>query len=74
MKKSTLQIQPEPKNVQRADVAPTSGFSMMVDGHFKTQFDAENGAKKAATELLARYPMLKVEIYNSSTKKRTTVT
>ena len=37
---------------------------MVVDGHFKTQFAEDVAARKAATELLARYPMLQVEIYD----------
>jgi hypothetical protein len=32
---------------------------MVVDGHFKTQFSEEGAAKKAASELLASFPMLK---------------
>ena len=44
---------------------------MVVDGHFKTQFDDEASARKAATELLANYPMLQIEIYDASTKLRT---
>jgi hypothetical protein len=46
---------------------------MVVDGHFKTQFDDEGAAKKAATELLVIYPMLQVEIYDASSKVRTLV-
>ena len=75
MKKPTLQVkeQPQPRNIQRADIAPSDGYALVVDGHFKTQF-AENGAAmKAATELLAKYPMLQVEIYDASSKSRALV-
>ena len=75
MKKSKLQVneQPQPRNIQRADIAPTDGYALVVDGHFKTQF-AENGtAMKAATELLAKYPMLQIEIYDAASKSRTLV-
>src|SRR3954451_3132815 len=66
MKKSILRIeQQQPRNIQRADIAPETGYSMVVDGHFKTHFSQESSAKKAATELLARYPMLQVEIYDA---------
>ena len=73
MKKPTLRIEEQrPRNIQRADVVPsTSGYAIVVDGHFKTQFSEEGAAKKAAKELLARYPMLQIEIYNASTKLRT---
>ena len=72
MKMSTLQIrEPQPRNIQRADTAPASGFAMLVDGHFKTQYNSETAARKAAEELLALFPNLRVEIYNASTKVRT---
>ena len=74
MKKSTLRIeQQQPRNIQRADIAPEAGYAMVVDGKFKTQFSEESAAKKSATELLTRYPMLQVEIYDATTKARTKV-
>jgi hypothetical protein len=75
MKKPTLRIeqQQQPRNIQRADIAPEEGYSMVVDGHFKTHFSKESAAKKAATELLARYPMLQIEIYDAEAKSRTRV-
>ena len=73
MKKPTLHTeQPQPRNIQRADIAPTDGYALVLDGHFKTQF-VKGAAKKVATELLARYPMLQVEIYDASSKSRTLV-
>ena len=74
MKKPTLHIeQPQPRNIQRADIAPTEGYALVVDGHFKTQFAEEKTARKVATELLAKYPMLQVEIYDASSKSRVLV-
>jgi hypothetical protein len=75
MKKPRLQVeeQPQPRNIQRADIAPTDGYSLVVDGHFKMQFAEKGAATKAATELLAKYPMLQVEIYEASSKSRTLV-
>lgn len=58
---------------KRADIVPTSGYAMIVDGHFKTQFVDEAAAKKAATDLLAKYPMLKIEIYDAASKSRASV-
>ena len=66
IKKPTLRIQePQPRNIQRADIAPANGYAMVVDGHFKTQFSEEDAANTAASELLANFPMLQVEIYNA---------
>ena len=61
------------RTIQRADVAPTGGYAMVVDGHFKTQFSEPTEAKVPATQLLANFPMLKIEIYNAATKTRTLV-
>jgi recombinational DNA repair protein RecT len=74
IKKPTLQVQEQqPRNIQRADIAPADGFALVVDGHFKTQFDDEAASQKAAKELLEKYAMLQVEIYDASTKMRTLV-
>jgi hypothetical protein len=67
MKKPTQRIEePQPRNIQRADIAPANGYAMVVDGRFKTQFEKEGAAKQAATELLAKFPMLQIEIYDAS--------
>ena len=71
IKKPTLRIQePQSRNIQRADIAPANGYAMVVDGHFKTQFSEEDAANAAASELLANFPMLQVEIYNAKKKSR----
>jgi hypothetical protein len=71
IKKPTLRIQePQPRNIQRADIAPANGYAIVVDGHFKTQFSEEDAANNAASELLANFPMLQVEIYNAKEKSR----
>jgi hypothetical protein len=74
IKKPTFQIQEQqPRNIQRADIAPAGGFALVVDGHFKTQFESDVAAQEAAKELLVNYPMLQVEIYDASTKGRTLI-
>jgi len=54
----------------RADIPPASGFALMVDGHFKNQFETLKSAKDAAHELHARFPMLRLEIYDGVKKAR----
>jgi len=74
MKRPKLQIDnPPPPQVRRADIAPASGYAIVVDGHFKTEFAEERAARKAATELLAKYPMLRIEIYDASSKSQAPV-
>lgn len=70
MKKQTLHIEHQQPRNKRADIAPTEGYALVVDGHFKTEFGEAGAAKKAATELLAKYPMLQIEIYNAASKSR----
>lgn len=60
----------EPRIVQRADVAPTNGFSLVVDGQFKAHYDNGNAAQEAGAELLGRFPMLQVLIYDAVTRIR----
>jgi hypothetical protein len=75
MKKPTIHIEDQkPRNIQRADIAPTNGYAIVVDGHFKTQFVEEEAAQKVAKQLLAIYPMLQIEIYDAKSKLRSLVT
>jgi hypothetical protein len=54
----------------RADVPPAEGYALLVDGHFKNQFDALADAKTAATDLKSRFPILRIEIYDAAKKAR----
>jgi hypothetical protein len=72
MKKPVLSIEePEPKKPTRADRPPTDGFVMVVDGHFKSEFDAAEAAEAAGRKLKSAYPMLQIEIYDAATQLRT---
>jgi hypothetical protein len=74
IKKSNVQIEEQsPKDIQRADIIPTVGFALVVDGIFKKEFETDPAAQKAAKELLTKYPMLRVETYDASSKVRTLV-
>jgi hypothetical protein len=66
----TLVEETQPRNIQRADVAPANGFSLVVDGHFKTHYNDEKAAQEAGAELFGRFPMLQVLIYDAATKTR----
>jgi hypothetical protein len=74
LKKPTRPIETEPpKHVTRADVISSDGFTIVVDGIFKNEFESDAAARKAARGLLDKYPMLRVEIYDASKKVRTPV-
>jgi hypothetical protein len=61
----------EPKKAPRADRPPAEGFVVVVDGHFKSEFDTLEAAETSGRELKSTYPMLKIEIYDAATKVRT---
>lgn len=61
------------KVVQRADLPPTEGFTLLVDGHFKNQYDDLDMVKAAASKLLGKFPKLRVEIYDAQKKTRTPI-
>jgi hypothetical protein len=72
MKKPVLSLdEPEAKKAVRADRPPTEGFSTIVDGHFKSDFDTVDAAEAAGRELKSAYPMLQIEIYDAAMKVRT---
>jgi len=71
MKKPILSIdEPEPKKMPRADRPPAEGFAIVVDGHFKTEFDTVDAAEASGRKLKAAYPMLQIEIYDAVKKTR----
>ena len=71
MKKPVLSLdEPEPKKMLRADRPPTEGFAIVVDGHFKTEFDTVDAAEASGRKLKSTYPMLQVEIYDAEKKTR----
>jgi hypothetical protein len=72
MKKSVLTIEEaEPKKIMRADRPPTEGFVIVVDGHFKTEFETVDAAEASGRKLKEAYPMLQIEIYHADSKVRT---
>jgi hypothetical protein len=73
IKRDTTLEAPQPRNIQRADMAPSEGFALVVDGRLKSNYDDEAAAKKAAADLLSRFPKLHVQIYNANTKTRSAV-
>jgi hypothetical protein len=72
MKKPVRSIdEPEQKKAPRADRPPAEGFVVVVDGHFKSEFDTVDAAEASGQKLKSTYPMLQIEIYDAATKART---
>ena len=72
MKKPVLSIdEPESKKTLRADRPPTEGFTVVVDKHFKSEFETLDAAEASGRKLKSTYPMLQIEIYDAATQVRT---
>ncbi|MGL5167097.1 MAG: hypothetical protein ACRC9K_14545 [Afipia sp.] len=64
---TTVEDAPQSKP-SRADLPPTEGFILVVDGHFKTWFSSLEAAEGAARQLKSKFQMLKVQTYDASAK------
>jgi len=74
MKKPKLDTEEQtPRKILRADKAPTTGYSLVVDGHFKSHHDTVEAAEEAGVALKHQYPMLQVQVYDAATKTRSMV-
>jgi hypothetical protein len=71
MKKPVRSVEEPEAKLPRADRPPTEGFVVIVDGHFKSEFDAVDAAEASGRKLKLTYPMLQIEIYDAATKART---
>src|SRR3981189_1493838 len=71
MKKPKIEAEEQqPRKVIRPDKAPTSGYSLVVDGHFKSHHDTVEVAEEAGMALKNKFPMLQVQVYDAATKTR----
>lgn len=73
MKKPVLSIdEPQPRAAPvRADIPPTDGFVLTVDGHFKTKYETAKAAEEAGRALKAKFDRIQVQIYDAATGIRT---
>src|SRR6195952_3837712 len=74
VKKPKLEIEePQPRKILRADKAPTDGYSLVVDGHFKSHHATVEAAEEAGMALKNQYQMLQVQVYDAATKTRSMI-
>ncbi len=63
MKKPKIDAEEQqPRKIIRADKAPTTGYSLVVDGHFKSHHDLKN-----------QFQMLQVQVYDAATRTRSMI-
>src|SRR3954452_10526370 len=74
VKKPKLEIEePQPRKIMRADKAPTDGYSLVVDGHFKSHHATVEAAEEAGMALKNQFQMLQVQVYDAETKTRSMI-
>jgi hypothetical protein len=74
MKKPKIEAdEQQPRKIIRADKAPTEGYSLVVDGHFKSHHDTVEAAEEAGLALKNQYQMLQVQVYDAATKTRSMI-
>ena len=59
MKKRVRRIGEPEQKAPRADRPPTEGFVVIVDGHFKSEFETAEAAELLGRKLKSTYPMLR---------------
>ena len=71
MKKPLTPAEAQPRNTTRADLIPTEGFGLEVDGRMKMVFPTLQAALKRAHDLKAEFPLLQIKVYDAAEKKST---
>ena len=61
-----------PKN-SSANILPTEGYVLEIDGKFKTEYVTSAEALKAGLELKTKYPQNQVKVYDAKNRTRTPV-
>jgi len=61
-----------PKNPS-ANILPTEGYVLEIDGKFKTEYATLEEATKAGLELKKKFPYIQVKIYDAKARTRAVV-
>jgi hypothetical protein len=61
-----------PKNPS-ANVLPSEGYVLEIDGKFKSEYETSEQAMKAGLELKKKYPQVQVKVYSAKERTRTPV-
>ena len=67
-----LQETKRPTNL-RADVTPSSGYVLAVDGKLKKRFETSAEAMTAAVKLKQDYPVIQVAVFDAAARSYTPV-
>jgi len=61
-----------PKNPS-ANILPSEGYVLEIDGKFKTEYVTSEEASKAGLELKKKFPYIQVKVYGAKERTRTVV-
>ena len=61
-----------PKNPS-ANIIPSEGYVLEIDGKFKSEFETSELAMKSALELKKKYPQIQVNVYDAKEHARTLI-
>jgi hypothetical protein len=61
-----------PKNPS-ANLRPTEGYILEVDGKFKSEYESSAAAMKVGLELKKKYPHIQIKVYDAKERTRTPV-
>ena len=70
--KDVGQDEKRPENL-KANLLPTEGYGLEVDGRVKAQYDSAEAAAKAGLELKKKYPFIQVYVFDAKERTRTAV-
>ena len=68
-----IEAEEQPRKIIRADKAPTSGYSLVVVGHFKSHHATVEAAEEAGMALKNKFQMLQMQVYDAETKTRSMI-
>jgi hypothetical protein len=56
-----------------ANILPTEGYFLEIDGKIKTEHATSDAASKAGLELKKKYPSIQVNVYSAKDRTRTQI-
>ena len=62
-----------PRKIRSANLRPTEGYILEVDGKFKSEYENSEAAMKVGLEL-EKYAHIQVKVYDAKERTRTPVT
>ena len=67
-----IEVESRPKNL-KANVLPSDGYGLEVDGKVKAQYETADAAAKVGLELKRKYPQIQVKVFDAKERTRTAI-